>query len=78
MARFYETDTLPPPHRLPHSAMHGERGCDVTMSRVSPGPHCHIMLVTLPHLPGSGVGWEVVAGAETSSEPELASECIGA
>ena len=67
-----------PPHRLPHSAMHGERGCDVTMSRVSPGPHCHIMLVTLPHLPGSGVGWEVVAGAETSSEPELASECIGA
>ncbi len=34
-----------PPHRLPHSVMHGERGCDVTMSRVSPGPHCHNVLV---------------------------------
>ena len=56
----------PPPglHRLPHPVMRGERGCDVRMSRVSPGPHCHIVRVTLlPHLPGPGVGWEVVAGA---------------
>ena len=68
---------------LPHPVMRGERGCDVTMSRVSPGPHCHIVTVTLlPHLPGPGVGWEVVAGAgyhqsrDRSQEP--ASECIGA
>ena len=64
--------------------MRGERGCDVTMSRVSPGPHCHIdvTVTLLPHLPGPGVGWEVVAGAgyhqsrDRSQEP--ASECIGA
>ena len=43
-------------HRLPHSVMHGERGCDVTMSRVSPGPHCHNVLVTLPRLPRVGRG----------------------
>ena len=52
---------IPPPpprgqHRLPHSVMHGERGCDVTMSRVSPRPHCHNVLVTLPRLPRVGRG----------------------
>ena len=51
---------------------------DVTRVARTSLSHYAGVLVTLPHLPGSGVGWEVVAGAETSSEPELASECIGA